>query len=319
VNELHRWLLDLLVCPACGADLRLEPAGGPSPAATDRSSLSCPCGRCYAVRGGIPRFQDDDDYAASFGFEWNIHRRTQFDAETEGASTSRFIQVTGVHPGDLRGKTVLDAGVGNGRFAEVVVNRGARVVGLDLSSCVDVAQENLGRSDRAAMIQGDVFSPPLRRGSFDFIYSIGVLQHTPDPERAFRSLVPLLRPGGSIAVYMFPRYGLSWRISDTYRRLTVRLPHPLLYALSHAAIPLYYLGKLPLLGPPIRVLVPVSDQPNWRWRVLDTFNWYSPPYQEKHTYPEIYRWFRSCGLVDIELMDSPVCLRGRRPDGRDPL
>ncbi len=314
VSGLESWLLDFLACPSCGSALKLAVASSDRIDGSE-SRLDCACGCQYPVRRGVPRFQDHDDYTASFSFEWGIHRRTQFDAETGGASTRRFIEVTGLRPEDLRGKTVLDAGVGNGRFAEVAVAWGARVVGMDLSYSVDVAQENVGVPGRAAMLQGDVFSPPLRPASFDVIYSIGVLQHTPDPERAFRSLVPLLKPGGSIAVYLFPRYGVSWRISDAYRRVTVHLPRRLLYALSHVAIPLYYLGKLPLLGPPIRLLIPISDRPNWRWRVLDTFNWYSPPYQAKHTYPEVYRWFRSCCLVDIELMDAHVCLRGRRPEG----
>jgi SAM-dependent methyltransferase len=254
-----------------------------------------------------------DPYAGSFAFEWKIHRRTQFDAATGGASTARFRQVTGLDPAELRGKTVLDAGVGAGRFADVVARAGARVVGIDLSQAVETARSTLARFDDAAFLQGDILSPPLRPGAFDFIYSIGVLHHTPDAERAFRSLVRLLKPGGSIAIYVYSRHGVSWRVSDVYRRLTSRLPHRLLYALCHLSVPLYHIQRIPLLGPPLQLLMPISMNRDWRWRVLDTFDWYAPRYQSKHTYPEVYRWFREAGLVDIALMDSPVCARGRLP------
>jgi SAM-dependent methyltransferase len=161
-------------------------------------------------------------------------------------------------------------------------------------------------------VHGDICAPPFRPESFDFIFSIGVLHHTPDAERAFRGLVPLLKRGGAIAVYLYPRDASS-RVSDVYRRFTVRLPKRLLYLLCHLAGPLYYLGEIPLVGPVVRFAMPISRHSNWRWRVLDTFDWYSPRYQSKHTYPEVFRWFRTSGLADVELMDVPVCVRGRKP------
>jgi predicted RNA methylase len=76
---------------------------------------------------GVPRFVDSDAYTASFSFESDIHRRTQFDENSNGDSTRRFVDVTGLRPEELRGKTVLDAGVGTGRFSDVVSSCGARV------------------------------------------------------------------------------------------------------------------------------------------------------------------------------------------------
>jgi len=306
--NLPSWLADLLVCPFCGGDLRLQ---SPSEPARDPVFV-CSCGRSFPVREGVPRFVESDAYVSSFSFEWDIHRRTQFDENTAGASTRRFVEVTGVRPEELHSQTVLDAGVGTGRFADVVSSRGARVVGLDLSYAVDVARENMGHRENVGLVHGDICAPPFRPECFDFIYSIGVLHHTPDAERAFRSLVPLLKRGGSIAVYLYPRDASS-RISDVYRRFTVRLPKRLLYLLCHLAGPLYYLGEIPVAGPVFRFVMPISRHPKWRLRVLDTFDWYSPRYQSKHTYPEVFRWFRTSGLADVELMDIPVCVRGRKP------
>jgi hypothetical protein len=71
-----------------------------------------------------------------------------------------------------------------------------------------------------------------------------------------------------------------------------------------------------LIGPLLWVLFPISRHPNPRWRVLDTFDWYSPQYQSLHTFPEVYRWFQSEGLVDIALLDIPVAIAGTQP-GRE--
>jgi SAM-dependent methyltransferase/uncharacterized protein YbaR (Trm112 family) len=308
------WLVDLMACPRCSLGLAIHHRPDDPPASA--GALVCPGGHLYAIHRGVPRFVEGDEYLGSFSFEWGLHRRTQFDTAQRQLSEKRFVEVTGLHPGDLRGATVLDAGIGSGRFADVVSAAGARVVGLDLSYAIDVAWDNLSRRGNVACVQGDLLALPFRPASFDAIYSIGVLHHTPDAAEAFRRLAALLKPGGFMAVYVYSRYGVSWRVSDFYRRVTVHLPHRLLHALSYVSVPLYYPRRLPVIGPFLRLLLPLSDDPRWRWRVLSTFDWYSPRYQSKHTYPEVYRWFCSAGFSDIRLMDSQVCASGRLPAAR---
>ena len=80
---------------------------------------------------------------------------------------------------------------------------------------------------------------------------------------------------------------------------------------STAAIPLYYLHRLPWIGRVTGVLLPTAVHPHWRWRWLDTFDWYTPRYQWKHRYPEVLRWFREAGFTDIPYVaDEPICVRG---------
>jgi hypothetical protein len=52
--------------------------------------------------------------------------------------------------------------------------------------------------------------------------------------------------------------------------------------------------------------------PDWRWRWLDTFDWYTPRYQWKLLYPEVFRWFRESGFQEIEIFDGPIRMRGRK-------
>jgi hypothetical protein len=52
--------------------------------------------------------------------------------------------------------------------------------------------------------------------------------------------------------------------------------------------------------------------PEAEWRVLDTFDWYSPRYQWKQTYPELQRWFQEAGLDEIQVLARPVAMRGKK-------
>jgi len=306
---LAREVLAILRCLECQSPLQ------------QADGLVClGCGRHYPVLNGVVRFVDQENYAGSFGFQWKLHARTQLDDASSQRSENAFRRRTGFGPEDLKGKLVLDVGCGMGRFAEVATRWGAHVVGIDLSLASEVAAENLaGRN--ATIFQADVFQLPFASGSFDFIYSIGVLHHTPNCEQAVKVLPKLLKPGGRIAVWLYSAYNHWYRMSDVYRKVTRRMPPPLLHKLCYAVIPLYgihqVLRKIPLVGKPtsaaLALLIPMAFNKDAKWRVLDTFDWYSPWYQSKHTYEEVFRWFESCGLEDLRVIEQPIAVQGRKP------
>jgi SAM-dependent methyltransferase len=281
------------------------------------------CSRCqrkFPFVKGIVRFVDEEHYAGSFGFQWHTFAQTQLDTEESRRSEQDFCRRTGFGPENLAGKLVLDAGCGMGRFAEVATRWGAYVIGIDLSRAAEVAAVNL-KDRNAAFFQADVFKLPFASESFDYIYSLGVLHHTPDCEKAFRVLPGLLKPGGRIAIWLYSRYNQWYRMSDVYRKVTRRMSPKVLHKLCYGTIPLYgchqVLRHIPLIGRPasglLRYLVPMSFNPDPAWRVLDTFDWYSPWYQSKHTYEEVFRWFEDCGLEDMKVVLHPISLQGRRP------
>jgi SAM-dependent methyltransferase len=303
-------VLAILRCLACRGRLEQRPEG-----------LACAsCGKQYPAVGGMVRFVDAENYAGSFGFQWKFYTRTQMDDATSHRSEVSFRERTGFSPEDLAGKLVLDVGCGVGRFAEVATRWGARVVGIDLSLASEVAAENLADRD-AAIFQADVFQLPFAEGSFDFIYSIGVLHHTPSCEQAVKVLPKLLKPGGRIAVWLYSSYNPWYRMSDVYRKVTRRMQPKLLHKLCYGVIPLYgvhqVLRKIPLVGRTMSSglawMIPMSFNKDAQWRVLDTFDWYSPWYQSKHSYEEVFRWFESCGLEDLHVAQEPISVHGRRP------
>jgi SAM-dependent methyltransferase len=303
-------VLAILRCVECQARLRQD----------DDALVCLSCSRHYPVVNGVARFVDQEFYTGSFGFQWLKHDKTQLDDENSRRSEKDFILRTRLQPEDLAGKLVLDVGCGMGRYAEVATRWGARVVGIDLSRAVEAAASNLaGRG--AVVLQADAFRLPFAPESFDYIYSLGVLHHTPDCERAVKGLAQFLKPEGTLAVWLYSAYNRWYRMSDVYRKLTRRMSPRLLHRLCYGTIPLYglhkVLRKIPLAGRPlsgaIRYLIPMSFNADPQWRVLDTFDWYSPWYQSKHTYEEVFRWFESCGLQDLTVGDVPVAVRGRKP------
>jgi O-antigen/teichoic acid export membrane protein/SAM-dependent methyltransferase len=307
--------LELIICPKCRS--RLELANGAGDKEILSGKLTCAQAHEFPIVNGIPRFVETELYAQNFGFEWNTHSLTQLDTAASDESERTFTAKTGFTSELLRGKVVLDVGCGMGRFSDVVSRWGATVVGPDHTQSVDAPHNNHRSRPNVHIAQANIFELPFREATFDFIFSIGVLHHTPNTKAAFDQLPKLLRPNGRIAVWLYAKYfAVQWKFSDLYRHLTTRLPKRVLHRLSYIAVPLYYAYKIPVVGVMIRFLVPVSPHPRAEWRVLDTFDWYSPTYQWKHTYEEVYPWFEAHGLTDIRVLEVPVALQGTK--GRSP-
>ncbi len=196
--------LQYLACPSCRSDLTVN-KGHPGPdGRLETGELRCVrCLATYPVEKYIPRFVPRENYASSFGLEWNTHARTQYDSYTGvNVSEHRFFDET-KWPRDLKGQTLLEVGSGAGRFTEQAASTGAMVVSLDYSYAVEANYQSNGKKDNVLIVQGTVYSLPVRTDFFDKVLCIGVLQHTPDVKRSFLSLAPHLKPGGSLVIDVY--------------------------------------------------------------------------------------------------------------------
>ena len=301
-------LLAILRCTGCAA-----------PLCGHENGYRCTeCGKEFPLINEVLRCVDANNYADSFGYQWKKFSKTQLLPHFAELNLRRK---TGLSPQDFKDKLVLDVGCGMGRFADIATRWGATVVGVDLSAAAEVAARNL--SDRSFIaIQADVLSLPFAPESFDCIYSIGVLHHTSDCETAFKNLPKYLKPGGTLGVWLYSGYNKWYRFSDYYRNFTHRISPRGLYEFFRVVVPVLYwldrgLRKISLFGPPIAGLLnhlfPISRNQNPQVRLLDTLDWYSPKYQSKHTYEQVFRWFESCGLDALTVADVSIGIKGRKP------
>jgi SAM-dependent methyltransferase len=334
---VKRAVLDFLCCPNCDAPFSVE-------ALVERDQeiveglLHCQTGKHhFPIVRSIPRilsnaFEQEEGFTRryadllarygitivadhaldnqkgtmkSFGREW-----TTFQVQRPEEDEAYFRSKTGTEPQSLGGKLVLDAGCGSGRYTRIAGKAGATVIGIDLSLAVETAAALTAHLPNVHVVQADIFGLPFAPQRFDFIYSIGVLHHTPDTKRALDRLIPLLKADGEIAIWLYPRWpapveaynnllrGITTHLSlDTVHKLAV-VVEPIgqlkWRLLTSNFWPTWAVGRL-LSG----IFLGVSHHPDREIRICDTFDWFSPPYQWHHTDSEVEAWLRGYGMKEI--------------------
>jgi len=180
--------------------------------------LRCPQGCAFPVVDGIPRFAPVDNYASSFGLQWNSFRKTQLDSFTgAGISRDRLSRILGGLDW-LRGKAVLEAGCGAGRFSEVLLEAGAELHSLDISNAVDAARANCAHFPNHQVCQASILALPFPPEKFDAVVCVGVIQHTPNPEETIAALARMVKPGGGLFIdHYAPGYPMP-PVRQTLRR-----------------------------------------------------------------------------------------------------
>jgi 2-polyprenyl-3-methyl-5-hydroxy-6-metoxy-1,4-benzoquinol methylase/uncharacterized protein YbaR (Trm112 family) len=253
----------------------------------------------------------------SFGLEWkryksfgwnqkinagrmDIHRISSTDDEGLWQHTKEtFWRKTLLSPQEVPGKFVLDVGVGNGRYAQVCREAGAHVFGIDMSEAVDIAYQNT--KGEINIIQCDIFDLPFREGTFDVIYSTGVLHHTPSTKRAFLKIVKCIKERGVVSIHVYHKGNFLYEITDkSLRMITTKLPLRLLWSLCYLPTAV---GRLAFASgytyAALNALVAVRSRHHFN------FDWYSAPVASHHTEDEVVQWYEEAGFEDIR-GDSPT-------------
>jgi uncharacterized protein YbaR (Trm112 family)/ubiquinone/menaquinone biosynthesis C-methylase UbiE len=298
------------VCPDCHGELSIE-----SSESVEIETGTLICGGCraqYPIRDGVPRFVGAESYADTFGRQWTRWSRTQHDS-LNGTTVfhSRFQRYTGWTLDSLAGRVVIDAGCGPGGFIDVIVEHAGVVVGFDLSVAVDVSYKIHGARPNVHLAHGDILKPPIRPSVADRLYTFGVVQHTPHPEDAFRSLIPLVKPGGEIAVWVYRKRVIP-QAAYWLRKLTAGMDEPRATQFIEWYVPKAMqvsgaLGGVPAVGRYLRRLVPVADyrerlpeldtEQQLEWALMDTHDMLITRFTFPQRWPDLQRWMR--GLEEV--------------------
>jgi SAM-dependent methyltransferase len=314
---MHPQLIEVLRCPSTGERLRLEQPQYQGERVQSGWLVSARGQQRYPVQNFIPRFAPESNYADNFGMQWNKFRQTQLDSYSgHPISANRFWQSTGWQPPDIAGRYVLDAGCGAGRFAEVALQAGAKVVALDYSRAVDACYTNLRHHPDLHVVQGDIYALPFQKGFFHYVYSLGVLQHTPDVGRAFAALPPMVRAGGRLCVDFYGRgFGTMLHAKYLFRPITKHMSQQRLLRILQSAVPVLLpvsqvLAGVPAVGRFLKRLIPVANytgmyplnaQQLREWALLDTFDMLAPEYDQPQPAARVRCWLEAADLAGIEV------------------
>jgi uncharacterized protein YbaR (Trm112 family)/protein-L-isoaspartate O-methyltransferase len=332
--------LDFLVCPRCRGDLALAPEQTDGEEIIEGQLACAACARSYRVAGGIPRLlpepsevpPDAQRTVDRFGAQWN-----EFDFIGDHYERQFLGWISPNTPESFRGQVVLEGGCGKGRHSALVSKFGAReVIAVDLGSAVEAAYRNTRGLANVHVVQGDLFNLPVRHGSVDTAFSVGVLHHTPDPGGAFRALVTRVRPGGRMIAWVYGLENNGWilKIVDPVRRtMTSRLPHDTMVQLSKLPAALVWAASKglyrPLSKPPFErvgrrlfyqaYLNAIAEFPFHEIHSI-VHDHLTPPIANYIARDEFERWFGESGLERVSISwhnENSWRGTGYRPEARE--
>ena len=347
--------LDRLRCPGCRDSFDLESRVARE-GLVEEGVLRSRCGAAFPVIAGVPRILPPDAAAtlaerhAGF-FDRHPDLRPATTAGREGTSVrtlrafgdewTRFPELLEVYtrifewyfqgptPVAWPGLRVLDAGCGMGRWLHFARRAGAAIVGMDVSPAIDVVAQREG--PEADLVQADLRWPPFAPGTFDLVYSLGVVHHLDDPFAGVRTLASLVRPGGELRLYVYRslenehvlRRALLGGVTLT-RRVTTRLPFGLLHGFSWmvaAAFTVLSIAPRRLLrgyawGDRLTRGLPLAQYADVPFGMLvaEQFDWFGAPLETRHREQDVRAWLDAVGFqVEAVLPELGWRAIGRRP------
>ncbi len=300
----------------------------------ETDSYVCPKGSSYPIINNIPRFVSGKNYASAFGLQWKVYQRTQLDSYTGiPISKERLERIVGGSLEIFNGKKVLEAGCGAGRFTEIMLQSGAEVLAADLSAAVEANYHNCSKFEHYSVIQADVVHLPILPNQFDIVVCVGVIQHTPDPEKTIAALCSYLKPGGFLYLdhytYGYPTTPVRRFLRILLKRMDNLISLKCVQTLTSFLWPLHRISfryknvpgfsqfrSLLLFWSPVvdyHETLPILGEKMLReWAILDTHDTLTDYYKHLRSPEEISEYLSKNLMkdIDIEFAGNGIEVRG---------
>ncbi len=127
---------------------------------------------------------------------------------------------------EAKGKQVLEIGTGNGADAAMFALNGAIYTGVDLTeAALEATRKHFAVLGLPGTFQqGNAEKLSFAAESFDWVYSHGVLHHTPNTQAAFDEVYRVLKPGGRAIIMLYHKHSFNYFVRImTYMRLRLLL------------------------------------------------------------------------------------------------
>lgn len=210
----------------------------------------------------------DEATIKGFGEEWQRFDQTELADNEKLEIFENYFKIVPWDSLPATGGIGMDVGCGSGRWASVVAPRVEKLYLLDASeNALSVAKKRL-KNPNIEFICRPIDEQMFAENALDFAYSLGVLHHLPDTDRAISAIYKILKPGAPFLVYLYYKFDnrpwyfkLLWCISEGLRYFISRSPfflrafiseviaYTIYWPLARIALLLEKLGKLPNAWP----------------------------------------------------------------------
>lgn len=259
----------------------------------------------------------DASTVKSFGEEWTKFNSFT-DQEIQNVGNEYFDIVS---PEQLnKNSLVLDVGCGSGRWSKYVADKVGFIEAIDPSDAVFAAARLLSDKKNVRISKAGAADIPFADGSFDFVFSLGVLHHIPDTQLAMKHCINKLKPGGFFLVYLYYSldnrgmgYKLIFQMSNIIRRMVSSLPSSIKKMVCDLIavfvyLPLIFLSKI-LFAIGMQGLaqkIPLAYYTDKSFRIVrnDSLDRFGTPLEQRFSKQEIETMMTNCGLTNIRFSDA---------------
>lgn len=209
---------EILACPSCKQ----------SPLSHDESGYSCSsCGEKYFLRDSVPVFlrsdttiaNDEASRAEFWDAGWDKRNNALLELDRKGILEERenyikyligegYPSAMDLSEEVVGGKSFLNIGCGGGYEGLLFAGYKTHYIGVDFSyNAVRFTKKLVSNAGfHAETFQCEAEALPFKDASIDFVYSSGVLHHTPNTEETLKEAFRVLKPGGTAMIGLYATY-----------------------------------------------------------------------------------------------------------------